>query len=186
MLYFLLSSSLLLCLMFFHQPLNQSLIWPRSFRSLAISSSIHLFQYGSVNYFLLAIIATLSHTNLAPALKRFFSSSKFCTVILKIISMTSETVLLTFKASIPRSEYIASLLFSYIILLFLWVSSFWCNSSVSSIPPSAAWWFCYNPISMTIVTSKPSTGSFSINTSTGFREVVTFLLYFNFWQHFSL
>ena len=50
--------------------------------------------------FLLAIKPTFLHTNLAPAVNRFFSSSKFFTLILQIISLIWETILLTFKASI--------------------------------------------------------------------------------------
>ena len=113
------------------------------FRSLARSSSIHLFQYGCLNSFLLATTPTWLHINLIPALKRFFSSSKFFVFILQIISLTSETVLLTFKASIRRSKGI-----------------------VPSIPPSVAGWFSSTLTSITGVTSEPSTGSFSINTST--------------------
>ena len=107
----------LLCLMFFHQSLNQSSIWLKSFRSLAISSSIHF--YGSLNSLLLAITPVLLHSNLVPALKGFFSSSKFFYLILQITSLIPETVLLTFKVSLYRSESIASLLFSCIILLIL-------------------------------------------------------------------
>ena len=79
---------------------------------LAISSPNCLLQHGSLNYFQLAIAPTLLHTNLSPAHKWFFSSSKFFTLILQIILLISETVFLTFKASIPCSEGIGSLLFS--------------------------------------------------------------------------
>ena len=72
-----------------------------------------------LNSFLLAITPVLLHTNLAPALKGFFSSSKFFYLILQITSLTPETVLLTFKVSLYRSESIASLLFSCISLLIL-------------------------------------------------------------------
>ena len=108
MLYFLLNSSFLLCLMFFHRPLRQSSIWIRYFGGLAISSSIGLFRYGSLHYLLLAITPTLLHTNLTPALKRFISSSKFFTLILQIMLLMLETVILTLKVSILRSEGIRS------------------------------------------------------------------------------
>ena len=120
MLYFLLSSSFLLCFMFSRRPLNQSSIWLRSFRSLAISSSNCLFQYGLLNSFLLAIAPTLLHTNLVPALKRFFSSSKFSTLILHIISLTSETVVLQLYFFYCYYFYFLMLL---ILLLLLLLSS---------------------------------------------------------------
>ena len=97
-----------------HRRLYQSSVWLRFFQNLAISSSIHLLQYVSLNSFLSAITPTLLHSNLAQAVQRFFCTSKFFTLILQIIPLTSGTVLLTFKASTTLSEGIRSLLSFYL------------------------------------------------------------------------
>ena len=97
MLYYLLSSSFVLFLIFFRQ-----------FDSDLSENSNIIFNCPYTVWFfklfLLAITPTLLDTNPDPALKRLFSSSKVLTQILQIISLTSEAVLLTFKESIPCSE----------------------------------------------------------------------------------
>ena len=177
MLPFLLRSSFLLFLMFFHRPVNQPSIWLRSLRRFAIPSLVRHFGYRSLNSFFGG-----DNTYIFPALKRFFSSSKFFTLILQIISLT---IYFDFQSiSITRSEGIESPLFSCTILPIIWVLSIWCNSLVFSIPLSAAGSFCSIQISITGVTLEPSTRSFSINTSTGSCGVVYYYYYRYYHYHY--
>ena len=71
--------------------LNLTQIFPESCNIIFISPF-------PVRFFKLFFVGIV-HTNLASALTRFFSSSKFFNMILLIISLTSKTGLLTFKAS---------------------------------------------------------------------------------------
>ena len=131
MLYLLLSFSSLfdVLLSTFKPILNLTQSFRRSWNMIFNSPlPIRLFTY-----FFLVITPSLLHKNLAPALKRFFSSSKFFTLIIQTITLFFfRNRTFDFQSILPRSEGIESLLFCCIIIFLLWVSSFWCNSSVTS------------------------------------------------------
>ena len=96
---------------------NQSSISFRSFRScntiFSFFFSLSLFKLffvGNNTYFATRLTSS--------SFEEFFSWSKFSTLILPLISLTSENVILTYRESLPRSKSIRSLLFFCIIFLF--------------------------------------------------------------------